>query len=63
MASKAELASDITFIETPPAKPSTFETGEDCGVPVTDVSLLPFNAPAPHLKYTLLTAAVVTCHP
>lgn len=39
MATKAELAADIAFIDTPPPKPSTFETGEDCGVPITNVSL------------------------
>lgn len=33
-----ELSSDIEFIETPPAKPSQFETGEDCGIALTNVS-------------------------
>lgn len=38
MAFKADLASDIEFIKTPHAQPSKFETGEDCGVPITKVS-------------------------
>lgn len=38
----AELAGDITFIETPPAKPSQFETGEDCGISLTKVRLVAF---------------------
>jgi cyclopropane-fatty-acyl-phospholipid synthase len=33
-----ELSSDIDFIETPAAKPSEFETGEDCGIALTKVS-------------------------
>jgi cyclopropane-fatty-acyl-phospholipid synthase len=36
-----ELSGDIDFIETPPAKASQFETGEDCGIEVTKVSLPP----------------------
>lgn len=43
MASKpskgAELSDDIHFIQTPPTKPSQFDTGEDCGIPLTNVSL------------------------
>ena len=59
MASKANLASDITFIDTPPAEPSTFETGEDCGVRITTVSFASYA----HVKGScLLTAAVVACH-
>lgn len=34
--SKTDLAADISFIDTPPAKPSAFEK-QDCGVPTTDV--------------------------
>jgi hypothetical protein len=41
---KAELASDIKFIKTPAPQPSAFETGEDCGVHVTNVSPDPKNA-------------------
>jgi hypothetical protein len=33
-----ELENDITFITTPAAVPSTFGTGEDCGVEITNVS-------------------------
>lgn len=33
-----ELSSDIDFIKTPAAKPSEFETGEDCGIALTNVS-------------------------
>jgi len=43
---KAELASDIKFIETPAPKPSAFETGEDCGVHVTNSPAIK-NAPLP----------------
>lgn len=35
-----ELSSDIDFIKTPPAKPSQFETGDDCGIALTNVSCL-----------------------
>jgi cyclopropane-fatty-acyl-phospholipid synthase len=34
-----ELSSDIDFIKTPAAKPSEFETGKDCGIALTKVSL------------------------
>ena len=37
--SSPDLTSDIHFIQTPPAKPSKFETIEDCGIPLTDVSI------------------------
>jgi cyclopropane-fatty-acyl-phospholipid synthase len=33
-----ELEGDITFIKTPPPAPKKFETGQDCGVKVTNVS-------------------------
>lgn len=33
-----ELSGDIDFIKTPAAKPSEFETGEDCGIALTNVS-------------------------
>lgn len=36
----AELTSDIDFIKTPAAKPAEFATGEDCGIPLTNVSSL-----------------------
>jgi hypothetical protein len=36
----AELTSDIDFIKTPAAKPAQFGTGEDCGIPLTNVSPL-----------------------
>jgi cyclopropane-fatty-acyl-phospholipid synthase len=36
----AELTSDIEFIKTPAAKPAEFATGEDCGIPLTNVSSL-----------------------
>lgn len=39
-----ELEGDINFIETPAPQPSTFETGEDCGVRTTKVSS-PFRSP------------------
>ncbi len=36
-----ELEGDITFITTPaPALSSKFETGEDCGVEITNVSTI-----------------------
>lgn len=38
MANKPVLAADIDFIKTPEAQPSKFETGQDCGVRVTNVS-------------------------
>ena len=34
-----ELEGDIQYIKTPKARPSAFEPGDDCGVPVTRVSL------------------------
>lgn len=36
--SSVELSSDIDFIKTPAAKPSQFETGEDCETALTNVS-------------------------
>ena len=33
-----QLTSDINFIKTPAAKPAEFETGEDCGIALTNVS-------------------------
>ena len=57
MESKADLARDITFIETPPAKPSTFETGEDCGVPVTNVSIGPLPLAVVHCISPSLTTS------
>ncbi len=39
MASKAELEGDIRYIKTPKAQPSAFESTQDCGVPITSVSL------------------------
>ncbi|KAF4124488.1 sphingolipid C9-methyltransferase [Geosmithia morbida] len=46
MAPEPQLESDIHFIETPPAKPSKFSTGQDCGVPVTDFPTIS-NSPLP----------------
>lgn len=37
--SGTELEGDIQYIKTPKAHPSAFEPGDDCGVPVTSVSL------------------------
>lgn len=34
----ADLAKDINFIQTPAAKPSSFDQ-QDCGVPTTNVCL------------------------
>lgn len=36
---RAELETDIDFLTTPKARPSVFETDEDCGVPLTHVSI------------------------
>lgn len=36
---EVELSSDIDFIKTPAAKPAEFETGKDCGIALTSVSL------------------------
>ncbi|KAJ6008820.1 hypothetical protein N7522_003836 [Penicillium canescens] len=41
-----ELSSDIDFIETPAAKPSEFETGEDCGIALTKSPAI-HNGPLP----------------
>lgn len=35
------LASDVTFIETPPAPARTMDLGSDCGVRITNVSRVP----------------------
>lgn len=37
-AKEVELSGDIDFIETPAAKPKEFDTGEDCGIALTNVS-------------------------
>ncbi|KAF4778201.1 cyclopropane-fatty-acyl-phospholipid synthase [Colletotrichum scovillei] len=42
----AQLEGDITFIATPAAKPSTFSTGEDCGVKTTNYPTIN-NPPLP----------------
>ncbi|CAG7942569.1 unnamed protein product [Penicillium nalgiovense] len=44
--SSPDLNSDIHFIQTPPAKPSKFETPKDCGIPLTDSAAI-HNAPLP----------------
>lgn len=45
-AENVNLNDDIHFIQTPAAKPSQFGEPEDCGVPLTNVSLSnPFNLP------------------
>ena len=36
---EVELSSDIDFIKTPAAKPAKLETGEECGIALTNVSL------------------------
>lgn len=36
----AELAGDISFIETPPAQPAQFETGQDCGISPTKAAAI-----------------------
>ncbi|KAJ5116818.1 hypothetical protein N7456_001166 [Penicillium angulare] len=47
MAAKGpELTSDINFIETPAAKPAQMETGEDCGIKLTNSAAI-HNAPLP----------------
>jgi hypothetical protein len=49
-----ELSSDIDFIETPAAKPSEFETGEDCGIALTKVSsFVPLPASQKLAKFSL----------
>lgn len=35
---EVQLSSDIDFIKTPAAKKAEFETGEDCGIALTNVS-------------------------
>jgi hypothetical protein len=40
-----ELEGDITFIATPAAVPSTFGTGENCGVEITNVSTIEHPRP------------------
>ncbi|KAJ5726870.1 hypothetical protein N7493_005897 [Penicillium malachiteum] len=41
-----QLTSDINFIKTPAAKPAEFETGEDCGIALTNSPAI-HNAPLP----------------
>lgn len=36
---EVELSSDIDFIQTPAAKSAELETGENCGIALTNVSL------------------------
>lgn len=55
MATKdAELEGDIHFIKTPSAEPSAFETGVDCGIPLTNVSFLSCAHSSNSLNWTLL---------
>lgn len=35
----SHLAGDVDFIQTPKAAPSSFETGQDCGVKITNVRI------------------------
>ena len=35
-----QLTSDVTFIETPAAKPATLATDQDCGIELTNVRSL-----------------------
>jgi hypothetical protein len=39
-----QFISDIKYISTQPAAPAAFATGQDCGVPLTNVSAHP-NTP------------------
>lgn len=34
---EVELSGDIDFIKTPAAKPAKLQTGEDCGIGLTNV--------------------------
>ncbi|KAJ5663218.1 hypothetical protein N7507_003949 [Penicillium longicatenatum] len=43
---QVDLSSDIDFIKTPPARPAELETGEGCGITLTNSSAI-HNAPLP----------------
>lgn len=38
---EVELSSDIDFIKTPAATPAKLQTGEDCGIALTNVGPCP----------------------
>lgn len=55
------LSNDIDFIKTPAAKPSGFETGEDCGIALTKVGPLLFSCYQP-VQILLITQKSPTIH-